>query len=61
MTRPKTYLLQFSYERPYPFTREIRITAGNMGTAVNRGFKELRKVEKGRRIKEMSVKITYLL
>jgi len=56
----KTFLVRFTYERPYPFSREYRIEAGGMGTAINRGFRQLRKAEKGKRINEMTVKIINL-
>jgi hypothetical protein len=61
MTRPKNYLITYKYDKPYPFSREYRVEATNMGTAMNRGFRRLRKDEKGKRITELSVKITYLL
>ena len=60
MTKQKTYLTIFKYDRPYPVSKEYRIEAGNMGTAMARGFRELRKDEKGRRFSEITVKIISL-
>ena len=61
MTREKTYLVTFSYDRPYPFSRKYTIKATNMGTALNRGFKSLRADEKGRHIVELTVNIIILM
>ena len=61
MTRPKTYLVVFKYDKPYPFSRDYRIIAGNMGTAMAKAFRLLRKAEVRKRITELSAKITYLL
>ena len=60
MANAKTYLVQFTYERPYPFKRDYRIEAGNMGTATARAFRQLRKAEKVKRINELAIKISYL-
>jgi hypothetical protein len=57
MTKNRIYRLRFDYIRPYPFDRTYEIKASNMGTAMTRGFKLLRKAERGKRIKQIDLKI----
>ena len=50
----KNYLISFSYNKPFPRdSGEIQVAASNLGSAVNRGFREFRKAHKGIRMPEL--------
>ena len=53
----KHYLVDILWEDPYPRNFNYRIEASNIGLASYRAVKELRKENKGRRIKSLTIKI----
>jgi hypothetical protein len=55
-----TFLVKVSYYAPYPKESEYRSEATNFGTAINRALKDWRKEQKGKRVKELTVKATKL-
>lgn len=52
----KTQLISITVDVPYPKTFEYRQEASNVGTAINRALKQVRKDLVGRRIKEYRIK-----
>ena len=60
VTSAKNYLVQVTVEVPYPRTLEFRQEASGIAPAVSRAIKLVRKQIKGKRIKEMRIKVVQL-
>ncbi len=56
----KTYLIKVSLLDPYPKENHYRATASNMSAAVSRAMKDWRKDYKGRKIKQLTIKVEML-
>jgi len=56
----KTFLVKVRALLPYPVEKEYRIACSSLATASNRGIKQFRKEKPGKKIDELSVKITAL-
>ena len=52
----KTQLVSITVDVPYPATFEYRQEASNVGTAISRALKQVRKNLVGKRIKEYRIK-----
>jgi hypothetical protein len=57
---PKNFLVQATINVPYPKHYEARVVGTNIGVALGRGWREIRKDIKGRRIKEIVVRVISL-
>ena len=53
----KHFLVNILWSDPYPKEHSYRIEANNIGLASYRGIKQFRKKNKGRRIKNITVKL----
>lgn len=56
----KTYLIKVSLLDPYPKENHYRAVASNVSAAVSRGLKSWRKDYKGRKIKQLTIKVEIL-
>ena len=57
---PKNFLVQATVQVPYPKVYEARVVGTNIGVALGRGWREIRKGIKGKRIKEIVIKVISL-
>jgi hypothetical protein len=55
-----TYLIKVFLLDPYPKENHYRETASNLSAAVSRGIKNWRKDYKGRKIKQLTIKVEKL-
>ena len=55
-----TFFVKFAWMKPYPRDFSTRVEAGNMGTAVNRATRELKKQNNVRGLKELAIKVIKL-
>lgn len=56
----KNYLIEISFLHPYPLKTEYRQSAGSFAVSISRAVKEWRKEHKGKRIKEIIIKVIQL-
>ena len=54
----KHYLAEIVWNNPYPKKFNYRVSGSNIALGAKRSVMELRKENKGRRIKELQIKIT---
>lgn len=58
----KNYLVKIKVNNPYPQEYQERVEASNAGLASYRAYKKIRKTDlKGKRIKELDIKVIALI
>ena len=54
------YFIQISFASPYPIVKSYQIESSNLSGAVGKATRQWRKEVKGKKIKEVNIKVTRL-